>query len=247
MKARYLHYQMLYREHSISRFLTHTHTHARARARRLFLYDRIRFNITAPSIRRSVGCSFLWSFSFEMSHAFWIHPVCDICTYHSRNIQINQKESILTLLSRFYSCGNVYFKSVVAKQSTVIYQSIAASFFKIAYLKRNWRCKLGMHELSSAERNARYRRFFELLNNPPGLYQVILNLLSVNYRKICSVINQLHNRKVSEKRLLIMVNCFSLKRSVFNKRNNRTFICLMLLCYFKFHWIVDLILNYVLW
>jgi hypothetical protein len=43
--------------------------------------------------------------------------------------------------------------------------------FKIAYLKHNWRYKLGMHELSSAERNARYRRFFELLNNPPGLYQ----------------------------------------------------------------------------
>jgi hypothetical protein len=40
--------------------------------------------------------------------------------------------------------------------------------FLIAYLKNNWRCKLGMHELSSAETNARYRRFFELLNNPPG-------------------------------------------------------------------------------
>jgi hypothetical protein len=45
--------------------------------------------------------------------------------------------------------------------------SIAAAFFKIAYLKRNLRCKLGMHELSSAKRNTRYRRFFGLLNNPP--------------------------------------------------------------------------------
>jgi hypothetical protein len=64
-----------------------------------------------------------------------------------------------------------------------------------------------MHELSSAERNARYQRFFELLNNPPGLYQVILNLLLVSYRKICSDMHQLHNRKVCEKHLLIMVNC----------------------------------------
>jgi hypothetical protein len=42
---------------------------------------------------------------------------------------------------------------------------------------------------------------FSLLNNPPGLYQVILSLLSVSYRKICSVMQQLHNRKVSEKHL----------------------------------------------
>jgi hypothetical protein len=69
-----------------------------------------------------------------------------------------------------------------------------------------------MLELSSAERNARYGRFFELLNNPPGLHQVILNLLSVSYRKICSVMHQLHDRKVSEKHLLIMINCFILKR-----------------------------------
>jgi hypothetical protein len=91
-----------------------------------------------------------------------------------------------------------------------------------------------MHELSSAERNARYRRFFEVLNNPPGLYQVILNLLSVSYRKICSVMHQLHSRKVSEKRLLIMVNCFSLKRSIFNKRNNCTFM-------------FDVILHFIAW
>jgi hypothetical protein len=139
------------------------------------------------------------------------------------------------------------FTSVVAKQPITIYQSIAASFYKIAYLKHNWRCKLGMHELSSAERNARYRRFFELLNNPPGLYQIILNLLSVSYRNVYSVMRHLHNRKVSEKRLLIMVNCFSLKKSIFNKRNNFTFICLMLLCYFTFNCLVDIILNYELW
>jgi hypothetical protein len=120
-------------------------------------------------------------------------------------------------------------------------------FFKIAYLKHNWRCKLGMHDLSSVERNGEYWRFFELLNNPPGLYQVILNLLSVSYRKIRSVMHQLHNRKVSEKHHLIMVNCFSSKISIFNKVNNYTFICLMLLCYFTFHCLVDLILNYVLW
>jgi hypothetical protein len=104
-----------------------------------------------------------------------------------------------------------------------------------------------MHELSSAERNARYRICFDLLKNPPVLYHVILNLLPVSYHKICSVIHQLHNKKVSEKHLLIMVNCFSLKRQIFNKRNNCTFIRLMLLCCFTFHCLVDLILNYVLW
>jgi hypothetical protein len=104
-----------------------------------------------------------------------------------------------------------------------------------------------MHELSSVERNARYRILFELLNNTPDLYQVILTLLSVSYRKIRSVMHQLHYRKVSEKHLLIIVTCFSLKKSFFNKRNNCTFICLMLLCYFTFHCLVDLILNYVLW
>jgi hypothetical protein len=102
-------------------------------------------------------------------------------------------------------------RSRSTSRSQPVVWSIAAAFFKIAYLNHNWRCKLGMHELSSAERNARYRRFFELLNNPPGPYQVILNLLSVSYRKICSVMRQLHNRKVSEKQLLIMVNCLVLK------------------------------------
>jgi hypothetical protein len=82
---------------------------------------------------------------------------------------------------------------------------------------------------------------------PPGLYQVILNLLSVSYRKVYSVKHQLHNRKVSEKHLLIMVNCFSSKSSIFNKRNNCAFICLMILCYFTLYCLVDLILNYVLW
>jgi hypothetical protein len=86
-----------------------------------------------------------------------------------------------------------------------------------------------MHELLSAERNARYRRFFELLNNPPGLYQVILNLLSVSCCKICSVMHRLHNRKVSEKHLLIMVNCFSLEGQVLIKETIVLFIRLMLL------------------
>jgi hypothetical protein len=66
-----------------------------------------------------------------------------------------------------------------------------------------------MHEFSSAVRNARYRRFFELLNNLPGLYQVILNLLSESYHKICSVMHKLYNRKVSKKHLLIVLSCFS--------------------------------------
>jgi hypothetical protein len=145
------------------------------------------------------------------------------------------KENYWVICEPVCNTGSVsILNTVVAKLS------IAASSLVDRY-------KLGMHELSSAERNARYRRFFELLNNPPGLYQVILNLLSVSYRKIRSVMHQLHNSKVSEKHLLIMVNCYSLKRSFFNKINNCTFICLMLLRYFTFHCLVDLILNYVLW
>jgi hypothetical protein len=72
-----------------------------------------------------------------------------------------------------------------------------------------------------------------------------MNLLSVSYRKICSVMHQLHNRKVSEKYLLIVVNCFSLKR-YFLIKERIVLLCLMLLCYFTFHFVVDLILNYVL-
>jgi hypothetical protein len=137
--------------------------------------------------------------------------------------------------------------AVVAKQSieaSCLVDRCRFFFFKIAYLKYNWRCKLGMHELSSAERNAGYRIFFELLNNRH--YQVILNLLSVSYRKICSVMHQLHNRKVSEKRLLIMVNCFSVKISFLIKETT-VLLYVSLLCYFTCHCLDDLILNLVLW
>jgi len=47
--------------------------------------------------------------------------------------------------------------------------------------------------------------------------QVIMKSLSVTFRKLCSVRHQIRNRKVEEKHLLITVNCFSLKKSVFNK------------------------------
>jgi hypothetical protein len=60
------------------------------------------------------------------------------------------------------------------RSAEVAKQSIAVDFSKIAYFNHSSRYKLGMHELSSAERSARYRRFFVLLNNPPpppGLYQ----------------------------------------------------------------------------
>jgi hypothetical protein len=122
-------------------------------------------------------------------------------------------------------------RSRPTSRSRPIVWSIAASclvdryrFFNIAYLKHNWRCKLGMHGLSSAERNARYRRFFELLNNPPGLLSGNFEPSFSKLRKICSVMRQLHNRKVSEKQLLIMVKCFSFKKLILNKRNNCTFM-----------------------
>jgi len=42
---------------------------------------------------------------------------------------------------------------------------------------------------------------------------------------------------------LITVNCFSMKQSVFKKRNNCAFGCLMLLCYYIFICPFDLILT----
>jgi hypothetical protein len=68
-----------------------------------------------------------------------------------------------------------------------------------------------------------------------------MNLLSVSYGKICSVMHQLCNREVNEKHVFHTVNYFSLKLSVFKKWNNCTFLCLML-CYFTFLCLVDLIL-----
>ena len=62
-----------------------------------------------------------------------------------------------------------------------------------------------------------------------GTTLVIMKPLSVGYVKLRSVMQRHSNRKVNEENLLIMVNCGSLKRSFFNKLNNFTFICLMLL------------------
>jgi hypothetical protein len=42
-------------------------------------------------------------------------------------------------------------------------------------------------------------------------------------RKSRSVTHQLQNRKFNDKHLLITINCFNLKRSVFNKLNNCKF------------------------
>jgi hypothetical protein len=46
---------------------------------------------------------------------------------------------------------------------------------------------------------------------------VIMHRLSVRDRKILNVKHQPRNRKVNEEHLVIMVNYFSLKRSIFNK------------------------------
>jgi hypothetical protein len=58
--------------------------------------------------------------------------------------------------------------------------------------------------------------------------KVIMNPLSVRCQKICHVMHHLLSRKVNEKHAFIMVNCFSLTRSVSNKWNNSNVICLML-------------------
>ena len=57
--------------------------------------------------------------------------------------------------------------------------------------------------------------------------------------KLCSVTHQLRNRKVNEQ-------IFRLKRSIFNKWNIRTFVCLMLLCCLTFLFLI-FINYYALW
>lgn len=58
------------------------------------------------------------------------------------------------------------------------------------------------------------------------LYLCLSNL-SQSYSKICSVTNQLRNRKVSESHLYYGI-FFCFKISVFNKRNSCTCLCLIL-------------------
>ena len=65
-------------------------------------------------------------------------------------------------------------------------------------------------------------------------FQQVFSQLSAGFLDICSVMHQIRNRKVNEVQLLITVNRFSFKRSVFNKLNKCVFVCLMLLCYFTF-------------
>ena len=48
---------------------------------------------------------------------------------------------------------------------------------------------------------------------------------SVSYRNICSVMHQLRYRKVNEKQRLIVVDCFSLKISIY--KNMRLFCVCM--------------------
>jgi len=89
------------------------------------------------------------------------------------------------------------------------------------------------------------RRPMNILNTIFTSAQVITNPLPVSYHKICNVMYQLCNRTVNEKHLLIMVNCFSLNTSIFNKQKNCTFMCLML-CYFTFPFLVDQIFYPIL-
>jgi hypothetical protein len=51
-----------------------------------------------------------------------------------------------------------------------------------------------------------------------------MNPLAVVYRTIHGVMHQFPYRKVNEKHLEIMLNCFILIRSIFNKLNNCTVI-----------------------
>lgn len=68
--------------------------------------------------------------------------------------------------------------------------------------------------------NLPLRSSMNILNTPFTNAQVITNPLPVIYGKIYSVMYQLCNRTVHEKHILVLVICFSLKRSIFNKRRN---------------------------
>jgi len=46
---------------------------------------------------------------------------------------------------------------------------------------------------------------------------VIMNPPSVSYGKVCSATHQLRNWKANENQLFIMVNYFSMKKSIFKK------------------------------
>ena len=53
---------------------------------------------------------------------------------------------------------------------------------------------------------------------------VIMELLTVSYGKICSVMRHLRSRNVNEKHHLIMVNCVGLVRPSFIELNDCTFV-----------------------
>jgi hypothetical protein len=75
-----------------------------------------------------------------------------------------------------------------------------------------------------------------------------MNTLSVIYLKIRTEMRQIHSRKFNEVQLLIVLNCFSFKVSIFIKEKNCTFLCFMLSRHFAFLCTVDVMLiRYVLW
>lgn len=59
-----------------------------------------------------------------------------------------------------------------------------------------------------------------ILNTVFNSVKINLKLLSIGYRKICSVIQQLRKRKATEERLLIIINGFNPKRSISNTLKN---------------------------
>jgi hypothetical protein len=77
-----------------------------------------------------------------------------------------------------------------------------------------------------------------ILNTPFTNAHVIMNPLPLSYSKVRSVMYQLCNRTVNEKHLLIVVNCFSMKRSIFNKWKH---------CTFMFHVIMLFYISFPSW
>jgi hypothetical protein len=76
------------------------------------------------------------------------------------------------------------------------------------------------------------------------LFQNKMDLLSLGYLKICNVIHKLHNRKLNEESLNILI-CFILKRSIFNKWNC-IYVLGRLISYFTFVCLVHIQIHYFL-
>jgi len=121
----------------------------------------------------------------------------------------------------------------VAKTSITMYQSIAAAFWSLSNViscsvrsvAHRLTALFGSTYLSEeAFSHMKINRSSYQSLPTDGHLKYYLHLCLSNYEpsfsdlpQVRQVLHQIRNRKVEEKQLLIMVNCFSLKLSIFNK------------------------------